>query len=80
MKALYVTAACVTMLTACALPTVHAEPDSASAAAPTTMASKSRSTLTVETVDYAGRVCGNQNMHIKAPPCLFPTQRVVAGP
>ena len=23
-------------------------------------------------VDYAGRPCGNQNMHVKAPVCLFP--------
>jgi hypothetical protein len=25
-----------------------------------------------EIVDYAGHVCGNQNMHVKIPVCLFP--------
>ncbi len=23
-------------------------------------------------VDYAGKPCGNQNFHVKAPVCLFP--------
>lgn len=25
-----------------------------------------------ETVDYAGHVCGDQNMHVKIPVCVFP--------
>ncbi|OAJ54947.1 hypothetical protein A6V36_08940 [Paraburkholderia ginsengiterrae] len=25
-----------------------------------------------ETVDYAGHVCGDQNMHVKIPVCIFP--------
>jgi hypothetical protein len=29
-------------------------------------------------VDYAGVPCGNQNMHVKSPVCLFPRTLLVS--
>jgi hypothetical protein len=36
------------------------------------ISSGARSQASATLVDYAGEPCGDQNVHVKSPPCLFP--------